>query len=108
MYIYICQGRTVNLPKGNCNGPSLTRKDLFAGDVPFQHVSRFYLVGGFNPSEKISQGLLCPIYGKIKVMFQSPPINYNVSGVFYGPRARCARCARCPHGVISMECLMLT
>ena len=37
-----------------------------------------YMVGGFNPSEKYeSVGMMkLPRYGKIKVMFQSPPIRY--------------------------------
>jgi hypothetical protein len=36
------------------------------------------LVGGFSPSEKLSQlGLLFPIYGKVKFMFQTTN-QYNI------------------------------
>ena len=39
------------------------------------YIYRYLLVGGFSPSEKYESrlGWLFPIFGKIKVMFQSPP-----------------------------------
>ena len=40
----------------------------------------FQLVGGFNLSEKYESqlGLLFPVYGKIKFMFQSPPTSHAI------------------------------
>ena len=61
-----------------CQQQLLLQKILILRFIAF--FNRLKLVGGFNPSEKYERQYLWlfPIYGKIKVMFQSPPTRISL------------------------------
>ena len=76
----------------------------------YKHGSLFHLVGGFNPSENISQlGWLFPIYGKIKNVWNHQPVHWlnphhqKVKVEVSGKSAQPQLCRLCPHSLRAMS-----